>query len=184
MKVRNRTAVVGVIAAFASAAVAMSGTADAAPAHSCKSIAAAVKRAQRSYTHLFSAGSPAFPGGAIGVVMPGAACTYTFGAADQASGRRVSATTQFEISSLTKLFTATLLARAVAQGRMSLSSPVQDYLPSGARAPVDPSCPDSPITIADLATEQSGLGPSWPTTPRRAPTTRSSAFTQIWGRPG
>ena len=157
LKVRSSKAWVAVVAACASAALALGGTAAAANARSCSSIAAGVKRAERAYTHQFSSGSPVFPGGAIGVVMPRAACTYTFGAADQASGRRVTPTTQFEINSLTKLFTATLLARAVAQGRMSLSSPVQDYLPVGVKAPVDPSCPDSAITIADLATEQSGL---------------------------
>ncbi len=157
MKITSWKAVVAAVAACASASLAISGTAAATTARSCNSIAAGVKRAELAYTHQFSSGSPAFPGGAIGVVMPGSACTYTFGAADQASGRRVTPTTQFEINSLTKLFTATLLARAVAQGRMSLSSPVQDYLPSGVRAPVDPSCPESAITIADLATEQSGL---------------------------
>ncbi len=138
-------------------ALVTSGTAAAAPARKCATIATGVTHAERAYTKLFSSRSAAFPGVAIGVVTPGATCTYTFGTADQASGRRVTATTQFEISSLTKLFTATLLARAVAQGQMSLSSPIQDYLPSGVRAPVAPACPTTPITVADLATEHSGL---------------------------
>ncbi len=142
-----------------------SGTAAAAPARNCGTIAARVNSAERAYMKTFSSGSAAFPGVAIGVVMPGrggggaklASCTYTFGMADQASGRHVTSTTQFEVASLTKLFTATLLARAVSQGRMSLSSPIQDYLPAGARAPSDPACDDAAITIADLATEHSGL---------------------------
>jgi serine-type D-Ala-D-Ala carboxypeptidase/endopeptidase len=61
--------------------------------------------------------------------------------------------TIFEIGSVTKAFTATVLADMVAEGLVTLDDPVQRYLP----AEVELSVRGRPITLADLATQTSGL---------------------------
>ena len=59
----------------------------------------------------------------------------------------------FEIGSLNKVFTATLLADMVARGEVSLEDPVGRYLPEGVAAPSR----GREITLLDLATHYSGL---------------------------
>jgi D-alanyl-D-alanine-carboxypeptidase/D-alanyl-D-alanine-endopeptidase len=61
--------------------------------------------------------------------------------------------TIFEIGSITKVFTATVLADMTLEGLLSLDDPVQRYLPGGVEPPVR----GRPITLADLATHTSGL---------------------------
>lgn len=78
-----------------------------------------------------------------------------FGAAD---ARPVEAGTLFEIGSVTKVFTALLLADMVRRGEAALSDPVADYLPEGA-APGRRA--GRAITLIDLATHTSAL-PSLP----------------------
>jgi D-alanyl-D-alanine-carboxypeptidase/D-alanyl-D-alanine-endopeptidase len=63
------------------------------------------------------------------------------------------ANTIFEIGSVTKVFTATLLAGMVEEGRLALEDPVQRYLPASVELPVR----GRPITLADLATHTAGL---------------------------
>lgn len=64
----------------------------------------------------------------------------------------------FEIASLTKVFTALVLADDVVQGRARLSDPVQAHLPSGVQVP---QFGERQITLEDLATHGSAL-PLWP----------------------
>lgn len=72
-----------------------------------------------------------------------------------AAGRsRPDSDTIFEIASLTKVFTALLLAEAATRGRVRLDDPLQAYLPPGVQAP---EFEGRPITLADLATHSSGL---------------------------
>src|SRR3989442_9269459 len=59
----------------------------------------------------------------------------------------------FEIGSITKTFTASLLADMVARGEVKLDDPVANYLPRAVRMPVRV----RPITLLDLATQSSGL---------------------------
>jgi serine-type D-Ala-D-Ala carboxypeptidase/endopeptidase len=61
--------------------------------------------------------------------------------------------TIFEIGSVTKVVTATVLADMVEEGLVTLDDPVQRYLPAGVELPVR----GRPITLADLATQTSGL---------------------------
>jgi D-alanyl-D-alanine-carboxypeptidase/D-alanyl-D-alanine-endopeptidase len=61
--------------------------------------------------------------------------------------------TIFEVGSVTKVFTATVLADMVEEGLVTLDDPVQGYLPTGVVLPVR----GRPITLADLATHTSGL---------------------------
>lgn len=60
----------------------------------------------------------------------------------------------FEIGSITKTFTATLLADMVARGEMALDDPVQRYLPPDVTVPT---WNGREITLLDLATHHSGL---------------------------
>lgn len=60
----------------------------------------------------------------------------------------------FEIGSITKVFTGTLLADMVERGEVSLSDPVARYLPPGTRVP---SRNGREITLLDLATHRSAL---------------------------
>ena len=62
-------------------------------------------------------------------------------------------TTLFEIGSVTKVFTATLLMLMADAGEAALDEPVQALLPEGVRLPVR----GRPITLLDLATHRSGL---------------------------
>jgi len=59
----------------------------------------------------------------------------------------------FEIGSITKVFTASILADMAARGEMRLDDPVANYLPRAVRMPVR----GRPITLLDLATQSSGL---------------------------
>ncbi|HLY27198.1 MAG TPA: serine hydrolase, partial [Aggregatilineales bacterium] len=70
------------------------------------------------------------------------------------SKARPSADTLFEIGSETKVFTATLLAFAVKEGKVKLDDPIQKYLPTGVTAPV---FKGKNITLLDLATHRSGF---------------------------
>jgi D-alanyl-D-alanine-carboxypeptidase/D-alanyl-D-alanine-endopeptidase len=62
--------------------------------------------------------------------------------------------TVFEIGSITKVFTASLLSDMVARGEVKLDDPVAKYLPSTVRVP---SRNGRQITLLDLATQSSGL---------------------------
>ena len=65
----------------------------------------------------------------------------------------------FEIGSVTKTFTATLLADMVRRGEVALDDPVTKHLPPDVKVPTRAG---RPITLVDLATHTSGL-PGLPT---------------------
>jgi CubicO group peptidase (beta-lactamase class C family) len=72
------------------------------------------------------------------------------------SRKHPSATTLFQIGSVTKTFTATLLALRASQGKLALRDPVRRYLPQSS-----PQVPAS-MTLLDLAQHYSGLPRSTP----------------------
>ncbi len=76
---------------------------------------------------------------------------YTFG--QLANGKAPDADTIFQIGSVTKTFTATLLALALDQGEVQLDTPVEQLLPGWKL----PSRDGKPITLGELATQYSGL---------------------------
>ncbi len=90
--------------------------------------------------------------------------------------RRVDGDTVFEIGSITKVFTALLLADMARRGEVSLYDPVAKYLPGSVRVPARAG---RQITLTDLATHTSAchacLG-TWHQPTRRTPmpTTLSS----------
>ena len=69
-------------------------------------------------------------------------------------GLPLDANTMFEIGSITKVFTSTLLSEMVARGEVKLDDPISKYLPASVRAP---SRNGKQITLRDLATQTSGL---------------------------
>ena len=70
------------------------------------------------------------------------------------SGLALDANTVFEIGSITKVFTSTLLSEMVARGEVKLDDPISKYLPKTVRVP---SRKGRDITLVDLATQSSGL---------------------------
>ncbi len=60
----------------------------------------------------------------------------------------------FDVGSITKLFTALLLADMASRGEVGLDDPVEQFLPAGVRAP---KWRGKGITLLDLATHTSGL---------------------------
>lgn len=104
------------------------------------------------------------PGVSVAVVMPDPSgsgseiTTFAVGVPSLDSPTEVDASTQFELGSETKVFTADLLAALVAENRVSLDDPVQNYAPPGITVPVwTEGGTSTPITLRDLATHQAGL---------------------------
>ncbi len=92
------------------------------------------------------------PGGAVVLVRLGRApLIVTFGAADS-EGRGIDASTVFRVGSVSKVLTATTIARMVIDGRLHLDSDLRDRAPWVAAA-----AGDIPLTLRQLLTHSSGL---------------------------
>ena len=89
---------------------------------------------------------------ALGVIDHGRTVTY-FVRGSQAAWR-LDEHTQFQIGSITKVFTATILAQMAGANELNLNDSIQQYLPEGVVAPAYQS---RPITLLSLATHMSGL---------------------------
>jgi len=79
---------------------------------------------------------------------------YSYGKTALTNGTDVDENSVFEIGSISKTFTAIMLAEKVIQGEMSLSDPMSKYLPESVKVP---SRNGKVITLKDLATHSSGL---------------------------
>jgi serine-type D-Ala-D-Ala carboxypeptidase/endopeptidase len=90
----------------------------------------------------------------VGIVGPQGRRIVSYGHFDQNDPRRVDGDTEFEIGSLTKVFTSLLLADMVQTHEVALDDPVAKYLPPGAKIP---QLHGRAITLVDLATHTSGL---------------------------
>ncbi len=88
------------------------------------------------------------------VVDDQGSCCASEGRMSADSDRKVDEKTVFEIGSITKAFTGTLLADMVLRGEVALDDPVQKYLPDGTKVP---SRAGKQITLRDLSTHRSGL---------------------------
>lgn len=86
----------------------------------------------------------------VGVVEPAGRRVV---AAGPAGATGFDGRTIFEIGSVTKVFTALLLADMVVRGEVSLDDPAEKFLPPGARMPER----GRKITLRDLANHRSGL---------------------------
>src|SRR5215207_3324419 len=90
---------------------------------------------------------------AVGLLDPdGRTRTVAEGAGP--AGRRLDEHSVFEIGSITKTFTAAVLAGMAAEGRVRLDQPVAELLPAGWTLP---SRNGRQITLVDLSTHSSGL---------------------------
>ena len=89
----------------------------------------------------------------VGVIGPGGRRVISYGHRNQGDPRAVDGDTAFEIASVTKVFTALLLADMVRKGDVALADPVAKYLP----AAKIPERNGRSITLLDLATHTSGL---------------------------
>lgn len=93
--------------------------------------------------------------GLVAVVLDnGRRLDAAYGRSDSADSRALDADTVFEIGSITKVFTALLLADMIVRGEVAASDPVAKFLPDDVRVPYFES---TPITLLDLATYTSGL---------------------------
>jgi D-alanyl-D-alanine-carboxypeptidase/D-alanyl-D-alanine-endopeptidase len=88
----------------------------------------------------------------IGVIDHGKTAVYKAGETGKPS--RLDLDTLFEVGSVSKTFTATILASMVLDGSVKLDDPVAKYLPASVRVP---SRDGKVITLLDLATQHSGL---------------------------
>jgi serine-type D-Ala-D-Ala carboxypeptidase/endopeptidase len=102
----------------------------------------------------------------VGVLSPAGRRIVAYGRASLDQTRPLDGDTVFEIGSVTKVFTAMLLADSVRRGDARLTDPVLSYLPITAPPPTGRG-----ITLVDLATHTSGL-PLWPS---GVPATRDGA---------
>jgi len=94
------------------------------------------------------------PGAVLGALeADGTSSLVVYGSAGEGAPPLGSHST-FEIGSITKTFTATLLADMVLRGEVHLEDPLSLYLPANVTVP---STPGRPITLLDLATHRSGL---------------------------
>jgi len=90
----------------------------------------------------------------VGIITPHGRRLITYGRLDQGDTRPLNGNTVFEIGSVTKIFTALLLADMVQHGEVQLDDPVAKYLPSTVHIHERNS---KVITLVDLATQTSGL---------------------------
>jgi CubicO group peptidase (beta-lactamase class C family) len=113
----------------------------------------------------------------VAVVRPGGRQVFGYGKVTLEDKSVVpDGSTVFEIGSITKVFTGTLLAELVREGNVKLEDPAQKYLPGDLKLPREVG---REITLLDLATHTSGL-------PRLPTDLRVFVFTtpfKDWGNP-
>lgn len=90
----------------------------------------------------------------VGVLRPSGAGIVAYGDTRLNGGRQVGGDTIYEVASLTKVFTALLLADAVVRGEAGLDDPLEAYVPTGVKVP---QFEGRAITLTDLATHTAGL---------------------------
>lgn len=98
----------------------------------------------------------------VGVIMDGRTVVVGRGDSGRPDGGPPDGRTVFQIASLTKPFTGTILAELVRAGRVAPTDPLARHLPQRVRAP---DYDGRPIRLLDLATHTAGL-PNVPETPR------------------
>lgn len=94
----------------------------------------------------------------VGILKDGHSHVFGYGSVSRERERRPDRDTVFEIASVGKTFTATLLAEMSANNEIALDDPISAHLPGGVKVPESGG---KRITPFDLATHSSGL-PSLP----------------------
>ncbi len=99
------------------------------------------------------------PGIVVGVIDTNGAAYFSAGTSFIEGGSKVDENTLFEIGSITKVFTAILLADAIERGQLDIKDPIDKLLPGGQTVP---SRGGRHITLENLVTHRSAL-PRLPT---------------------
>ncbi|MEV0338235.1 serine hydrolase domain-containing protein [Nocardia sp. NPDC050713] len=94
------------------------------------------------------------PGLAVGVLADGREVFACHGVTSVDNPQPVDSDTLFQLSSITKTYTATALMRLVAEGRVELDAPVRKYIPELVLADEDAA---ARITVANLLNHTAGL---------------------------
>jgi CubicO group peptidase (beta-lactamase class C family) len=94
------------------------------------------------------------PGMAVGVLQDGRLDAFGFGVTSLETRQPVTPETLFQIGSITKVYTATLVMRLVEEGQVDLDTPVAEYLPDLRLADVQA---QRVVTLRHLLTHTSGL---------------------------
>ncbi|WP_020385975.1 serine hydrolase domain-containing protein [Kribbella catacumbae] len=89
------------------------------------------------------------PGAVLGIWADGEQTIAPYGVLNRNTGLEVTADSVFQVGSISKIWTATLVAQLVADGKLSYDDAVVELLPE---APVD-----ARITVRHLLTHQSGI---------------------------
>ncbi len=127
----------------------LSGALAAPPVVPADASAAAQRRVDLGYT----------PGLVIGLVNADGRTTWSYGGRSWSDPTPPDGGTVYEIASVTKTFTAALLAQMVGVGEVALDDPVALYLPAGTAMPANGG---EAITLEQLATHHSGLPATTP----------------------
>ena len=90
----------------------------------------------------------------VGVIDAKGRRIVSYGSLEKGDKRQLDGDTLFEIGSITKVFTALLLADMVQRGEVKLDDPISKYVPTTAQIPQRDG---RQITLVDLATHTSGL---------------------------
>jgi CubicO group peptidase (beta-lactamase class C family) len=97
-------------------------------------------------------------GMAVEILKNGKTTFYGYGETSRGNNLLPDERTIFDIGSITKTFTATLLAYAANEGKLNLNDPVNKYLPDSI-PPLE--YKGTPVTLLTMSNHTSGL-PSWP----------------------
>ncbi|WP_431862341.1 serine hydrolase domain-containing protein [Azospirillum sp.] len=97
----------------------------------------------------------------VGVIQQGRALVTGYGSIGRRGGPRPDGRTVFQIASLTKPFTGTILAELIRAGAVAATDPLDRHL---RQTPHVPAYEGRPIRLVDLATHTAGL-PNVPETP-------------------
>jgi CubicO group peptidase (beta-lactamase class C family) len=98
--------------------------------------------------------SDAIVGCVVGIVDGGKKEVRGYGSIYHGKSDKPNGDTIYEIGSVTKAFTGTLLADMAARGEVKLDAPLQDFLPKGVTLHL---YKDKPIRLVDVASQTSGL---------------------------
>lgn len=90
----------------------------------------------------------------VGIVSEKGSKIIGYGKLNKKGSRDVDGNTLFELGSITKTFTAVLLADMVERGELGLDDPIDKFLPGSVKPPT---WNGKKITLLDLATHTSGL---------------------------
>ena len=95
----------------------------------------------------------------VGIVTAEGPRYYSYGSTTRSGDQAIDEHTVFEIGSITKVFTAILLADMAQRGEVALDDPIASYLPDSVAVPTRG---DQAMTLAHLSMHTSGL-PRLPT---------------------